>query len=824
MKISYHWLRDLFPVERSAEETAEILTNTGLEVEGLEAFVSVEGGLEGLVIGEVLEKTKHPNADRLNLTKVNIGKGEPLHIVCGAPNVDAGQKVVVATIGAMLYPSEGEPFKIKKGKIRGEVSEGMICAEDEIGLGDGHDGIMVLDSTAVPGTPAADYFNIYRDQVFEIGLTPNRTDAMSHHGVARDLRAALMHAEDLRSEQVPELKLNETHLNLSASNKRDIQIDVQAKDACPRYAGLCIEGIKVAPSPEWLQNRLKAIGLSPINNIVDITNYVMHEVGQPLHAFDLEKIEGGKVVVRFAKAKEKFVTLDDEERELSEEDLMICDAQKPMCIAGVFGGAHSGISEQSTSVFLESAVFDAVSVRKTSKRHLLHTDAAYRFERGVDPEMTIYALERATQLILEIAGGEIVSQVMDEYPVPHSRAEISIDLNRIARLIGKAIPKPQVLSLLHDLDFDVLEDKEERLRLSAPLYRRDVTREADVAEEILRIYGYNNIEMPERLHSTLSFAPKPDPEALVNKVADMLVARGFHEIMSNSLTKLSYTELIDRKDHQASTAVRMKNPLSQDLGQLRQSLLFQGLECILRNTNHKQSDLALFEFGRVYHRIDGNMVETPKLAIWMTGKRRPESWNNSEDSSDFYALRDAAQSVLMRLGIHGESLVRDAEHPYFSQHLAMQKVHRSAPNQPKELGVMGILDPKLCSAFDIDSEVYYAELDWGLLIELAGMVEVVYEEPPKFPSVRRDLSLLLDRNIDFASIREIAEQTERKLLRDVQLFDVYEGKNIAKDKKSYAVAFILEDRKATLTDKKIDKSMQRIQQALTKELGAELRS
>lgn len=818
MKISYQWIRELLPFDLPADQMADILTNTGLEVEGVEDFISVEGGLEGLVIGEVVEKQQHPNADRLSLTKVDVGSGEPLSIVCGAPNVAAKQKVVVATVGAMLYPMTGEPFKIKKGKIRGEVSEGMICAEDEIGLGEGHDGIMVLDADAQIGMPAADYFSIYRDKTIEIGLTPNRTDAISHFGVARDLRAALIHAEDLRHENVPELRLNTVHLNERATRDSPLKIRVEDPSACPRYAGLVIEGITVGPSPDWLQNRLKAIGLTPKNNVVDITNYVMHELGQPLHAFDMNQIEGNEVVIRFAKAKEVLVTLDEVERELSEEDLLICDANKGMCIAGVFGGVNSGITTQSTAVFLESAVFNAVSIRKTSKRHLLHTDAAYRFERGVDPEMTIPAIQRAANLILELAGGRLTSPVMDHYPVKETRADIVVNLDRMAKLIGKEIPRPRILALLREMDFEILEQNERELRLTAPLYRRDVTREADVVEEILRIYGYNNIEMPERLHSTLSYAPSPDPEALMHKVADALVARGFHETMSNSLTKLAYAEMIGQDDHSAATAVRVRNPLSSDLGQLRQSLVFQGLEALERNFNFRQKDLAFFEFGRTYHRLDNGILETPYLALWMTGRRLPESWNNTEGRGDFYALHADLSAALNRIGVSFAAHPAAEAHPYYSQHLVLTDMNGNA------LGTAGLLHPDLLSAFDLDQQVSYAQLEWERLVKLAGKHSVSYAEPAKYPSVRRDLSLLLESGTDFARIQEVAFATERKLLKEVTLFDVYEGKNIEAGKKSYAMAFTLEDPAATLTDKKIDKAMQRILQALQEALGAQLRS
>ncbi|MCH2198545.1 MAG: phenylalanine--tRNA ligase subunit beta [Flavobacteriales bacterium] len=814
MKISYKWLNELFDSGLNPEKTSEILTNTGLEVEGLDAFESIPGGLEGLVIGEVKEKWQHPNADRLSLTKVDVGGEELLQIVCGAPNVDAGQKVVVATVGAKLYPSEGEPFVIKKGKIRGEVSLGMICAEDEIGLGQSHDGIMVLDASAEVGTPAASYFNIENDHTIEIGLTPNRTDAISHYGVARDLRASMIHTEDIRMSNVAPISLPDVSA-FSEGTENGSAIDVVALAACPRYAGVNISGVTVADSPEWLQNRLKAIGLAPINNIVDITNYVMHEIGQPLHAFDRDQIAGDKVVVRMATEGEKFVTLDGEERELSAEDLMICDTEKPMCIAGVFGGEKSGITEGTKNVFLESAVFDAVHVRKTSKRHLLHTDAAYRFERGVDPTTTIYALQRAALLIAEIAGGTISSKVNDYYPVAMEQATIEVDLNRANKLIGKEIPRERVIDILKDLDFDVNDSGDSQFNVTAPLYRKDVTREADVVEEILRIYGYNNIELPERLNSTLSYAPNPDPEKLVNKLSSAFVARGMQEIMNNSLTKLSYTEVLDLPELNASTAVRMKNPLSQDLAQMRQTLLYQGLEVISRNINFRYTDQKLFEFGRVYH-VDGEGTrETPMLGIWITGKKLPESWNNAGDMVDFTDLRVAIDTLAACTGLNFSH--RANEYDFFVGSLSIE-------TKKNKLGQFGAVSSALLKKFDIDQPVYFAEIDFNALLQASAHVSVSFKEISKYPAVRRDLSMVLDQGVTFDSIEKIAFHTERKLLTEVDLFDVYEGKNIGAGKKSYAVSFTLQDPNSTLTDKKIDKTMQRIQDALSKELGAELRS
>jgi phenylalanyl-tRNA synthetase beta chain len=816
MKISYNWLRDLYSAAPAPEKTSEALTNTGLEVEGLESFISIEGGLEGLIIGEVLDLWRHPDADRLNITKVDVGEEEPLQIVCGAPNIATGQKVVVAMIGAKLYPNEGDPFVIKKGKIRGQASLGMICGEDEIGLGKGNDGIMVLDPSAKAGTPASEQFEIYTDHSIEIGLTPNRTDAMSHYGVARDLRAAVKNAPELADTKSGEVSLPSVDGFATRNQSMNIAVEVQNEEACIRYAGVCINNVKVAPSPDWLQNKLKVIGLTPINNIVDITNFVLHEVGQPLHAFDAAKIKGEKVVVRLAKAGEKFVTLDDAERKLDASDLMICDEKEGMCIAGVFGGAYSGITKETTQIFLESAVFETVSVRKSARRHQLNTDASYRFERGVDPELTLYALKRAALLIEEIAGGEIASEVTDVYPNPMQKAEINLNWKRLNSLIGKVIPADQVKNILTDLDFELGEDNGTDMLLKAPLYRRDVTRAADVCEEILRIYGYNNIEMPERLTSTLSYLRKPDAEGMNQNLADLLVSRGFLEIMNNSLTKVSHTELIDLPELNASSAVRMKNPLSSDLGQMRQTLLYQGLETISRNINFKQSDLRTFEFGRTYHDRGESIKETPYLSLWVTGKGTSESWKSDAKPTQFADLKGSAAMVFDRLGLREGCKEEGFTHPFYSDAILWKKGETV-------LARMGVVAPSLLKKLDIKQAVFYAEIDWSAVVKVAGKVSVSYKELEKYPAVRRDLSLLLKEEITFSTIQALAFQTERKLLKEVGLFDVYEGKNIAPGTKSYAVSFVLQDSSATLTDKKIDKSMQRIQEAITKELGAQLR-
>ena len=816
MKISYAWLKELFNHGLTPEHTGKILTATGLEVEGVELVEAVPGGMNGLVVGEVVTREKHPNADRLSVTTVNIGGDELLPIVCGAANVAAGQKVIVATVGAMLYPTSGEPFQIKKGKIRGEDSHGMICAEDEIGLGTSHDGIMVLDSSAKPGTPLADYFNVESDYCLEIGLTPNRTDAMSHLGVARDLRAAMMHSEAESFDTIADLKMPDVSA-FKPTADQGTAIAVDAPDACIRYMGINVTGVAVAESPDWLKQRLRCIGVKPINNIVDITNYVLHEVGQPLHAFDASKIGGNKVVVRKAKEGEKFTTLDGIERALDSSDLMICDEHKPMCIAGVFGGQHSGISDQTTDVFIESAVFDPVFVRKTARRHLLHTDASYRFERGVDPTLTPFALERAALMMVEIAGGTISSSVTDLYPAPLKKARIEVGMKSLNTFIGKTFEASKVEAVLKSLDFAVVSSSADQLVVDAPLYRRDVTRQADVAEELLRIVGYDSIEIPTQVHASMSYRQRPDAEHEMQRVADMLVARGYTESMSNSLTKSQYNTLIDRDDLSEKTAVKIKNPLSGDLGQLRQTLLYQALEMVERNMNQRKSDIRSFEFGRIYHEEEGKIVERGRLALWTCGFDGPESWEQPQRQSTFYTLRSGVDAVLAKLGLQKMVSEQPHNHPFYTDSIALMA-------GKKQLGHMGVLSPQMIKAFDLKQGVIYGELDWDALMQLTAKTSVVFADLPRFPGVRRDLSLLIDTGVTFKAIRDIALKTETGILREVGLFDVYEGKNLEAGKKSYAVSFALQDDKGTLTDKRIDKTMERIQQALEQEVGARLRS
>jgi len=808
MKISYNWLKQFINIRWSAEKIGELLTNLGLEVEGIEDYQSVKGGLKGVVVGKVLTCEKHPNADRLKLTTVDIGSEKPLKIVCGAPNVSAGQIVPVATIGTKLYSTEGEEWTIKKGKIRGEESHGMICAEDELGLGTSHDGIMVLDKSLKVGTPAADIFDIENDKVFEIGLTPNRADAMSHLGVARDIRAGLMQ-HDIT------LELITPSTSAYHVDNRKLKIDVEVKDfkKSPRYCGVTISGIKVNESPTWLQNRLKAIGFSPINNIVDATNYVLHELGQPLHAFDAAKINSSKVVVKTLKSGTKFTTLDEVERELHKDDLMICDADKPMCIAGVFGGIHSGVTEATTSIFLESAYFDPISIRKTAKRHGLNTDASFRFERGIDPNITEYALKRAALLIMEVAGGEITSDIFDSYPTKIEDNEVRLSFENAKKLIGQEIPKETIKSILSSLEIKVNSVTETGLGLLVPAYRNDVTREADVIEEILRVYGYNNIETTEKLNASISNSNKFEDYKLRNVIGDQLVAQGFIEIMANSLTTANYAELSEQLKEEHN--VIMLNPLSQDLGVMRQSLLFSGLEAVAYNINRKRSDLKLFEFGKTYHDYNGKREEPKHLTLLITGNRTNESWNGFNKNSDFFYLKVIVASVMQRLGITNYK-ERPVKTDIFSEGISFSLGKIS-------LVSFGMLHKTVLKHFSISQEILFADFNWDNILEVAKRNSITFTDLPKYPEVRRDFALLLDDSVTFESIFTLAKQSERKLLKDINLFDVYQGKNLPEGKKSYAVSFTLQDEHKTLTDKQIDKIMSKLQQNFEKELGAELR-
>jgi phenylalanyl-tRNA synthetase beta chain len=824
MNISYNWLKQYLDIDLPIDKLSELLTDCGLEVEGLEKWESVKGGLKGIVIGEVKTCERHPNADRLSVTTVDVGSGTILPVVCGAPNVAAGQKVLVATVGTKLYSGD-EDFTIKKSKIRGEVSEGMICAEDELGLGTSHDGIMVLDEKAEVGKQAKDYFAIEEDYIFEIGLTPNRTDAMSHIGVARDIKAVLENIDFVQNKKENrELTIPDVSGFSIDNTDKDVEVIVENPKACPRYTGLTITGIEVKESPDWLKNRLNAIGLRPINNVVDITNYVLHETGQPLHAFDLAEVKGDKIIVKKMPEGSVFTTLDEVDRKLNANDLMICNAEEGMCIGGVFGGVKSGVTEGTTGIFLECAYFDSVNIRKTSKFHDLQTDSSFRFERGVDPDMIIYTLKRAALLIKEIAGGNISSEIKDVSAKTFERKQVGISWNNIDRLIGKSLGKEVIKNILSSLEFETVSEDENGLELFVPLYRVDVTREADVIEEILRVYGYNNIEIPTKQHSAISHTEQPDAEKLRNTIADYLAANGFNEIMNNSLTKASYYEVSNDFDEKASVA--MLNPLSQDLNVMRQSLLFGGLEVVSYNLNHRIYDQGISEFGKVYSIIPGKENESDitkkykevnHLALFTTGRKEPESWNTGDDKTDFFYLKAVAGNILKRLGISISSLRTKAlEKEYANEGLLFF-------HNDKLLLELGNFSNKMLGNFDIKQTVYYADINWDLLIALAKKNKISYQKVSKFPAVRRDLALLIDKQVQFEEIEKIAFGTEKKLLKNVNLFDVYEGKNIEEGKKSYAVSFILQDEEKTLTDKMIDKTMRKLMGAYQHKLNATIR-
>lgn len=815
MKISYNWLRQYIDTKLDAEEVAGVLTSIGLEVESVETIESIPGGLKGVVVGEVVECVKHPDADKLSLTKVDLGNGEPVQIVCGAPNVAIGQKVLVATVGTKLFPKGGDSFNIKKSKIRGEESNGMICAEDELGLGESHAGIMILDTGATPGTPAAEYLELETDHRFEIGLTPNRTDAISHYGVARDLAAALRNMEGRSRENVMLQKpIIETFRE--GEKGKGLRVEVEAGEACPRYCGLTIEGVKVGPSPRWLHDRLVAIGQRPVNNVVDITNYVQHEMGQPLHAFDAGSIAGKSIIVRMAREGEKFVALDSIERTLSGQDLVIADSEKPLCIAGVFGGIQSGVQQSTTSVFLESAYFNPRFIRKTARRHSLNTDASFRFERGCDPQATVWALKRAALMIEEIAGGKTVSAITDIYPSPIENARVSFRWNNAASLIGINIDREKIKSILRDLEIEIVKETESYLELSIPPYRTDVTREADVVEEVLRIYGYNNVDIPARMFTSLSHSPKPDPEKLRESVSLLLTANGFAEIMGMSLTKTSYPGLLYTEGNTSAETVALVNPLSNDLAVMRESLLFSGLESVAINQNHRHTDLRLYEFGKTYSKQNGKYREQERLSVLMSGRNLPESWNNTNDLVSFSGLRGVVQNVLAALGIRDTTFSAVQDHAFgHALDCRFGKTH---------LARLGNVSANLLKVFDIRQPVWFADVCWENLVSAIPSGYVRHTEAEKFPAVRRDLSLLLDSGIEFAQIENIALETERKLLRAVNLFDVYEGKAATGGKKSYAVSFLLQDKTKTMTDAQVENVMARIQKNLEEKLGAKLRT
>jgi phenylalanyl-tRNA synthetase beta chain len=806
MKISYNWLKQFLKIDLNSTDVASMLTDLGLEVEVIEKFQSVKGGLEGIVVGHVLTCEKHPDADRLNITTVDIGAEKPVQIVCGATNVGVDQKVPVATIGSQLFGADGKGFEIKKGKIRGQESHGMICAEDEIGVGTSHDGIMILDDKWKPGTLASEVFDIQNDEIFEIGLTPNRADAMSHMGVARDLRAALLQkntSAELITPSVSKFKVDKRTLKFD--------IDVQNSTLAPRYCGVTISGIEVKDSPSWLQNKLKSIGITPKNNIVDVTNYVLHELGQPLHAFDAAKING-KVIVKTAAENTKFITLDGIERILNVEDLVICDEKGPMCIAGVFGGQKSGVTEYTNSIFLESAYFNPVSIRKTAKRHNLNTDASFRFERGIDPTITEYALKRAALLIQEVAGGEITADIIDLYPKKIEDFLVFLNYEKAFKLIGQELPKETIKKIVASLDIKVNSSSDAGLGLIIPAYRVDVQREVDVIEEILRVYGYNNITFSKKFNATIANSSRIEDYKVQNTIASQLNSLGFNEIMSNSLTTPDYTKLSLLLKEEYN--VTILNPLSNDLSVMRQSLLFSGLEAISYNINRRNSDLKLFEFGKSYRKLLSGFNEKKHLTLFVTGNRTAETWVQKQEVSDFYLFKGYVASILQRLG-YSKINNLPVSSDIFSEGLAL-----AAGNDT--LVEFGSLKKSILKHFDIKQEVFYAEFNWDLILKLLSN-RIKFTAIPKFPEVRRDLSLLLDQSVAFESVYGIAKQTEKSLLKDISLFDVYEGNNLPEGKKSYAVSFILQDTTKTLTDIQIDKIMKKLQTNLESELGATLR-
>lgn len=821
MNISYNWLKRYIETDLPAEEVARILTDIGLEVEGFEKIETVKGGLRGVVVGQVVTCTDHPDSDHLHVTTVDVGTGEPLQIVCGAANCRAGLKVLCATVGAVLYPNGGdEEFKIKRSKIRGVESLGMLCAEDELGIGSSHEGIMELPADAPVGMAAKEYLRVEDDYLIEVGLTPNRVDAASHIGVARDLAAYLRS----RGERT-EVKWPDVSAFAVDNHDLPVAIRVENHEACPRYVGITVSGCKIGPSPEWMQNCLRAAGINPKNNLVDITNFVLFELGQPLHAFDAAKIEGREVVVRTCAEGTPFVTLDGVERKLTDKDLMICSAERPMCIAGVFGGLDSGISETTTDVFIESAYFNPVWVRKTAKRFGLNTDSSFRFERGIDPNLQVYAAKRAALLMKELAGGTISSEITDICPVPAADFVFDVSFARINALIGKEIPQQTVRTILAALEVKILSEHEGRLTVAVPPYRVDVQREADLIEDILRIYGYNNVEIPARVRSTLSYAPKPDRSKLMNLAADFLTDNGFTEIMSNSLTKGAYYEGLTACPPER--CVRILNPLSADLNVLRQTLLFNMLEAVCLNINHKNGDLKLYEFGNCYFydeakRTEENHLaaysEEYRLAIAVTGVTTPQSWNTKPEKASFFTLRAVAEKLLRRFGIDIYALKSEpTQSDLFAEGLTMSL-------NGKELLQIGVVSGKLRRLTDVKQEVYYLEMNFDALVRSTKKHRIAAEELSKFPEVKRDLALLVDRDVTFAALRSVALATERKLLKNVSLFDVYEGDKLPEGKKSYALSFILEDKTRTLDDKTIERVMANLTRQFEQQCGAQVRS
>lgn len=820
MNISYNWLKDFLDFNLTPQQTADILTSIGLENGKVSEVELIKGGLKGLVVGKVLTCTDHPDSDHLHVTTVDTGDKEPLNIVCGAPNVAAGQKVIVATVGTKLYDGDKE-FIIKKSKIRGKESYGMICAEDEIGVGTSHEGIIVLPDNAVIGTSAAEYYGLESEPVLEVDITPNRSDGISHYGVARDLAAYLM-------QENPELKLKRPSVDAFKvdDNSWKVNVEVENNEACPRYSGITISGITVKESPKWLKDRLTVIGLNPINNVVDITNYLLHETGQPLHAFNGDKIKGDTIKVGTVKDGTPFVTLDGEERKLSSSDLMICNNEEPMCIAGVFGGKDAGVTESTTKVFIESAYFNPVWIRKTARRHGLNTDASFRYERGIDPNNTIYVLKRAAMMIKELAGGKITCDPVDIYPNPINDFEVSLSLKKVNALIGKEISKDKILSILRALEMKIVSDNGDVIELKVPPYRADVKRDVDVIEDILRIYGYNNVDFNETLNSSIIIGKKPDSHRISNIISEQLTACGFNEIMNNSLTPVSYYENL--KSYPAENCVKLLNPLSNDLNVMRQTMLFGGLECIARNINHRRPDLKFYEYGSCYHYNEDNKTEEDVLSsyseekhfsLWITGAVNKGNWMSKAEKSTVFHLKAYVEGILERFGIQKSRLLLEEEQNDIFSYSLKYKL-KGSKGVLLQLG--GVCN-SILKNFDISSEVFFADIVWDEFIKAVKRTKISFTELPKFPEVKRDLALLVDKGVSFSNIEKTAYSSEKKLLKQVSLFDVYEGKNIAEDKKSYAVSFILQDMDKTLKDKQIDAVMTKLAGAFRKELNAELR-
>lgn len=820
MNISYNWLKEYVDFDLTPTETADALTSIGLEVDGVEEIQTIKGGLEGLVIGEVLTCEQHPNSDHMHVTTVNLGTGEPVQIVCGAPNVTAGEKVVVATLGTKLYDGDN-CFIIKKSKLRGIESNGMLCAEDEIGIGEDHSGIIVLPNDAIVGMPAKDYYHIKNEFVIEVDITPNRADACSHYGVARDLYAYLVqNGYNTRLHRPTDEKFT--------VDNHDFEVDVEIvnKEACPRYAGISIKGVTVKESPEWLKDKLNLIGLRPINNIVDITNYIVHAYGQPMHCFDADKIKGHKIVVKTMPEGTKFVTLDGVEHSLSERDLMICNVEEPMCIAGVFGGLESGTTEQTKDIFLESAYFHPTWVRKTARRQGLSTDASFRFERGIDPNGVIYALKQAAILVKELAGGEVSSDIKDVYPNKLPDFDVELTYQTVDSLIGKKIPHEVIKRIVTSLEIQILKESPESLYLNVPAYRVDVQRPCDVVEDILRIYGYNNVEIPLTLKSSLTTKGDEDKSnKLQNIIGEQLVGCGFNEILNNSLTKGAYYESL--QGFPFENTVKLINPLSNDLNVMRETLLFGGLESIAHNANRKNADLKFFEYGNCYYfhsekknpeKVLGAYSEDYHLGIWITGMKVSGSWAHTDEKTSFYELKAYVENIIARLGLNSRSLLlENSDNDIFAEGLNI------LTQNGKKMVEMGIVTRKILKHFEIENDVYYADINWSFLMKAIKKVSVSYAEVPKFPAVRRDLALLLDKDVKFTDIENLAYDSEKKLLKQVSLFDVYEGKNIEEGKKSYAISFMLQDENATLNDKQIDKIMSKLIATYENKLGAKLR-